>query len=74
LRVREGAWVGWKEETKRKRMECDLKEGSDGNHVAFMSETTLPLLCVCAVTFLCLSGNYAKTKACYVQIVIEMCG
>ncbi len=70
MSVREGAWVGWKEETKRKTKGCDVKEGSDENHVAFLSQTTLHLLCVCAVTFLCLSGKYAKTKACYVQIVI----
>jgi hypothetical protein len=59
--VREGTWVGWIEETQRKTSGCDLKERSDGNHVALLSQTSRPLLCFCAVLCLCLIGGILKT-------------
>ena len=50
------------------------KERFDEHHVLFLSQTTSPMRCFCAVTCLCLSDLFAKTKACYVQKVVEMCG
>jgi hypothetical protein len=39
--VREGSRVVWIEETQRKTMVCDVKEGSDRHHVSFSSPLTL---------------------------------
>jgi hypothetical protein len=72
--VRDGARVGWIEETQRKTKGWVLKEGWDEHDVLFLSQTALPLLCICAATCLCLSDVYAQTKVCYVTQMTEMCG
>ena len=74
MSVREGARVGWIEETQSKTKGCGLREGCDQHYVLFLSQTTLPLLCICAATCLCLSDVYAQTKVCYVRQMMEMCG
>ncbi len=38
--VRDGSWGGWTEESERKTQVYGLKEGSDGNNVAFWSKCT----------------------------------
>ena len=70
MKVREWWRVGWIEEAQRKTTGCSLKEGSDMNHVSFLSPTTCSLLRILHFDKPCLSDLYAKTKACYVQIVI----
>ena len=46
VQVRERWRVGWIEEAERKTTVCGLKEGSDMNHVFFLSPTTCSLLCI----------------------------
>ncbi len=74
VEVRERWRVGWIEETERKTMGCGLKDGSDLNHVSFLSPTTCSLLCIWHFDKTCLSDHCTKTKTCYVQIVTAMCG
>ena len=57
--VREGARVGWKDDKQSNTKGCGLREGCDQHYVLFLSQTTLPLLCICAATCLCLSDAYA---------------
>ena len=59
--VRERARVGWIEETQRKTKGCGLKEAVVRNHVASLSPSSSPLLCLFAATCLCLSDVYAQT-------------
>ena len=66
--------MGWIEETQRKTKGWVLKEGWDEHDVLFLSQTALPLLCICAATCLCLSDVYAQSKVCYVTQMMEMCG
>ena len=68
--VRECSGGGWKEETQSNTKGCGLREGCDQHYVLFWSQTTLPLLCICAATCLCLSDVYAQTKVCYAEQMI----
>ncbi len=74
MKVRERARVGWIEETQKKTMGCGLKEGSVRNHVASLSPTSSPLLCLFAATCLCLINEYAQTEVCCVRQMRIMCG
>ena len=71
--VRERSRAGWKEETQSKTKGCGLREGCDHHSVLFLSQTTLPLLCISAATCLCLSDVYAQTKVSCVRQMLEMC-
>ena len=66
VQVRERWRVGWIEEAERKTTVCGLKEGSDMNHVFFLSPTTCSLLCTWHFDKTCLSDHCTKTKTSYV--------
>ncbi len=72
--VRERTRVGWIEETERKTKGCGLKEAVVRNHVASLPPSSSSLLCLFAASYLCLSDVYARTEACYVRQMMEMCG
>ncbi len=58
--VRDGAMVGWIEETQTKTKGWVSKEVQDEHDVLFLSQTALPLLCICAATCLCLQRVFLK--------------